>query len=59
MTASWINPNAPRRAPLRSPGFRRRLALRLAGDLLMASLDLFAVSAFVGGLLAVLEALSH
>ena len=59
MTASWINPNAPRRAPLRSPEFRRRLALRLAGDLLMGSLELFAIASFVGGLLAVLEALSH
>jgi hypothetical protein len=58
MTA-WIAPNAPRRAPLRSPGFRRRLALRRAGALLLDALELAAIAAFVGGLLAMLEALSH
>ena len=59
MSASWINPNAPRRPPLRSPGFRRRQALRLAGDVLLNSLEIVAVSAFVAGLLAILEALLH
>jgi hypothetical protein len=59
MTASWINPNAPRRAPLRSPGFRRRQAQRLAGDALLAALELLAVSTFIGGLLAMLEAIIH
>lgn len=54
-----IDPRAPRRPLLRSPGFRRRMALRRAGALLMDALELVAIAAFVGGLLAMLEALSH
>jgi hypothetical protein len=35
------------------------MALRRAGALLMDALELVAIAAFVGGLLAMLEALSH
>lgn len=59
ITTAWIDPRAPRRPLLRSPGFRRRMALRRAGALLMDALELVAIAAFVGGLLAMLEALSH
>jgi hypothetical protein len=58
MTA-WIDPRAPRRPPLCSPAFRRRLALRRFAAACAAGAELAAVSAFVAGLLAMLDALTH
>jgi hypothetical protein len=60
MSAAWIDPRAPQRPPLRSPAYRRRWALRRLAALSRDVLELAAVSAFVGGLLAMLDALlSH
>ena len=59
MTASWIDPHAPRRPPLISRGFARRRAWRRLGAFAVDLADLLAVALFVGGLLATLEALIH
>jgi hypothetical protein len=52
---SWIAPDAPRRPPLHSPGFKVRRALAR----LKPIAELVALSLFVAGLLAVCDALSH
>ena len=55
MTAPWIAPDAPRRPPLHSTGFKARRALAR----LKPAAELVALSLFVAGLLATLDALSH
>ena len=55
MTA-WIDPHAPRRPLLYSPGFRaRRAATRFAG----AAAKLAALALFVASLILACDALSH
>jgi len=51
----WTPPTAPGRPPLHSPGFKTRRALAR----LKPIAELVALSLFVAGLLATLDALSH